>query len=231
MLRILLLLSLFLPMATSGDPVPSVVLAGDSTVAAYAKNSVQRGWGEMLGELLDPRVAVRNHAKPGRSTKTFRSEGLWTRTLDDCHPGDLLLIQFGHNDSHAKDKPESTDAATDYAANLRTFVAEARARGIKPVLVTPMHRRTFTPDGKLTDELQTYVNAMRDVASATHTPCVDLYRRSGEELLILGEEGTGDLFCKPEDRTHFSAKGARLMAGFVRDELKRELPSFSAWIR
>ena len=44
------------------------------------------------------------------------------------HP-QYILIQFGHNDSHAKGQPESTDADTTYADNLRGFVREAREAG------------------------------------------------------------------------------------------------------
>lgn len=69
---------------------------------------------------------------------------------------DVVLIQFGHNDSHARGRPEATDASTDFRDNLRTYVTESIALGATPILVTPMHRRTFNAGGTLLDILKPY---------------------------------------------------------------------------
>src|SRR6185436_8940895 len=44
---------------------------------------------------------------------------------------------------------------------------------------------------------------------------IDLFTRSGEVFTKLGEAGSADLNSAPTDRTHFSEKGARLLAGLV----------------
>ena len=59
-------------------------------------------------------MSSKNSAKNGRSTKTFLNEGLWAKAL--ALKPDVILIQFGHNDSHDPKLPEATNAATDYAA-------------------------------------------------------------------------------------------------------------------
>ncbi|MFA6544360.1 MAG: GDSL-type esterase/lipase family protein [Limisphaerales bacterium] len=94
-----------------------VAVIGDSTVCEYPAASNIRGWGHFLAPAFQPHVRVINLAQSGRSTKTFIKEGLWVKTL--AEKPDFVLIQFGHNDSHAKDRPESTDAATDYREFLR----------------------------------------------------------------------------------------------------------------
>ena len=201
----------------------TVVLVGDSTVCNYPSNSVTRGWGEFIQPVFKDNVRVVNLAASGRSTKTFIQEGRWEKALHQ-HPS-FILIQFGHNDSHDKKRPEATDAATDYKDYLRRYVDDARRAGAKPVLVTPMHRRRFASDGKLTRELQPYVEAMKQIANEKKVPLIDLFAMSEDLFQKLGDAASGDLSCKPEDRTHFSAKGAQIMADLVAKTLPQVEPT------
>lgn len=206
--------------ATRPEGPTRVIVVGDSTVANYSAADPMRGWGQMLPPLLGPGAKVVNLAASGRSTKTFLAEKLWDAALAQCRPGDLVLIQFGHNDSHGAGRPESTDAATEFRANLRQYVADVRQRGGVPVLVSPMHRRRFDRQGKLTTELGPYAESARLVAVETKAAFVDLHELSGRAMAALGDAGCADLFCSPEDRTHFSRKGATLMAGLVAQGLR-----------
>lgn len=190
-----------------------IAVIGDSTVCEYPAISNIRGWGHFLAAAFQSHVRIINLAKSGRSTKTFIKEGLWTKTL--AEKPDFVLIQFGHNDSHARERPESTDAATDYRDFLRRYVDEARTAGATPVLVTPMHRRSFDKDGKVTQELLPYADAMKAVAKEKQVVLVDLHAASGELFQKLGDAGSADLSCSATDRTHFSENGAQAMAGMV----------------
>jgi lysophospholipase L1-like esterase len=163
-----------------------------------------------------------NLAASGRSTKTFISEGRWAKTL--AEKPQFILIQFGHNDSHAKEKPEATDAATDYRENLRRYVTEARGISAVPVFVTPMYRRNFKADGTLEDNLMPYADAMKAVAAELHVPVVDLHEMSGALYLKLGPEKCHELENKPGDNTHFGEKGARAMAELVMSKLPGAVP-------
>jgi len=203
--------------ATESRPLRIVVL-GDSTVCDYPANSPIRGWGQMLGEGFKKPVAIRNLAASGRSTKTFIAEGRLKKALEE--PADYALIQFGHNDSHGKDRPESTDAATDYKEFLRTYVDSFQKAGTQPILVTPMHRRMFK-DAKVTEELRPYAEAMKAVAEEKKVPVIDLYTLSGALFEKLGDEGSADLSCSAKDRTHFSEQGARAMAALILPELAK----------
>ncbi|EIQ01354.1 lysophospholipase L1-like esterase [Opitutaceae bacterium TAV1] len=208
--------------ATGAAPGAGSVISiiGDSTVCNYSDASPRRGWGQILPEFLAPGVRVRNEAKGGASTKTFPAER-WQRALA-AKPA-YVLIQFGHNDSHPKEKPEATDAATGFRENLRRYIDEARASGAMPVLVTPPHRRMFR-SGRLTTELAAYSEAMHAVASETGTPLVDLYADSGDLFEKLGEEGSAAFTVNDlehpgrtgrGDRTHFTEAGARELARLV----------------
>ncbi len=79
----------------------TIYLIGDSTVRngdGSGRNG-QWGWGTLLHRYIDTnKIAIRNHAIGGRSSRTFITEGRWTKVLEVIRPGDYLLIQFGHND-------------------------------------------------------------------------------------------------------------------------------------
>jgi lysophospholipase L1-like esterase len=205
-----------------------IVILGDSTVANYPADSNMRGWGQVIGNGFHEGVMIHNLAANGRSTKTFIAEGLLKKSLN-VH-ADFALIQFGHNDSHKKGNPESTDANTDYKENLRIYVDAFQKAGTQPILITPMHRRTFR-GGKLTEELKPYADAMKAVAVERKVPVVDLYAASGELFERLGEAGSQDLNCTEKDRTHFSEKGAKALAELVLMGLKKSSPKLAAAVR
>src|SRR5262249_27214763 len=153
-----LLLSFFAAAAQVNAPaVVRIALVGDSTVADYKLEDPQRGWGQLFPEFVDAkRATIKNFAVNGRSTKTFKLEGRW-EPIFDFQPN-YIFIQFGHNDSHPKERPEATDAATDYTTYLEDYVTSGRAHGAEVILVTPMHRGNWAADGKhLTQELLPYV--------------------------------------------------------------------------
>lgn len=223
----------FLTLVALASPAPSdepirIVVLGDSTVCDYPAEAPTRGWGMYLADGFREPVVVRNLAASGRSTKTFLREGRLKKAIEE--KAQFALIQFGHNDSHARERPESTDADTDFKENLRTCADAFTKAGTAVVLVTPMHRRTFK-EGALTGELRPYADAMKAVAKEKNVSVVDLYARSGELFTRLGEVASADLNSSPTDRTHFSEKGARALAEIVCNELKKVEPRLAKALR
>ena len=77
--------------------LPTLFVIGDST-AAKGRPPIQ-GWGEpFLGYFDSSRINVVNAAHGGRSSRTFITDGTFGKMLDQVKPGDIVLIQFGHND-------------------------------------------------------------------------------------------------------------------------------------
>lgn len=214
--------------ATENKPL-NLVIIGDSTVCNYPTNDVRRGWGQFIQEYFDKEVKVINLAKSGRSTKTFIKEGLWAKAL--AAKPDIILIQFGHNDSHAPTRPEATDAQTDYKTNLCLYIDQARAAGAIPILVTPMVRRTFDANGKLEDPLQRYADAMKEVGKEKSVPVIDLHASSKTLVQSLGETETMKMANKPDDHTHFNAAGAQAMAKLVMQELPAVSPVLKSHLK
>ena len=110
---------------------PRIFLAGDSTASQkYAGVFPETGWGMGLAWYVAPRIEVLNHAMNGRSSKSFIAEGRLDAILDAVRPGDVLLVQFGHNDQRA-DPAVGTDPWTTYPAHLRRYLDGARERGAR----------------------------------------------------------------------------------------------------
>ncbi|MBI3865693.1 MAG: hypothetical protein HY290_27790 [Planctomycetia bacterium] len=218
------------PVAAADGPAVRIALVGDSTVASYEQPPADRpdltGWGQVFGEFFDGRVEVRNFAASGRSAKSFVAEGRWQPVLD-AHP-DYVFIQFGHNDQKEGDR--FADPEKEFPDQLRKYIADARAARAVHVLVTPVARRTFE-NGKPATTLMPYAEAMRKVGRETHTPVIDLHAASFELYGRLGDDASADLSAAATDRTHFSRKGARAMAGLVVAGLPRALPQLIPFLK
>src|SRR6266480_5709684 len=146
---------------------PILFLLGDSTVCDQPLEPYN-SWGQMLTRFFKPGIAVANHAESGESLRSSLGAGRLDKVLSLMKPGDDLFIQYGHNDM--KEKGEGVGAFTTYKTDLKKFVAEARKRGATPVVVTSMNRRTFDVDGKITNSLGDYPEAVRQVAKEENVP-------------------------------------------------------------
>lgn len=111
----------------------NIFLAGDSTVKDYSelgmyqggKNRDEGSWGEYLQNFFDPKkVAVKNYANGGRSTRNFINEGTLDKIAGQIKKGDYLFIQFGHNDS---------SNTSGYIEDRHVPLGKPDAKGIFPV--------------------------------------------------------------------------------------------------
>ncbi len=191
---------------------PTIVIIGDSTVANYSYKSDKGGWGEFLGGYL-PNAKIINYAKSGKSSKTFYLDGLWDKSIETLKRNMILLIQFGHNDSHVNSKEGTT--LNEYTAFLTHYIHEAKKKGAYPVLVTPMHRLKFDENGHLKQYLQKYERTMLSLANTENIPCINLYAYSEKIFEALGEKATSVFSPNKVDRTHFSKTGAAILAAYI----------------
>ena len=210
----LLLLTSF---RTDTRDVTTIFMIGDSTMAnkPLDGDNPERGWGQMPPGFFTEDIRVDNHARNGRSSKSFIDEGLWEQVRTQIRKGDYVFIQFGHNDE--KPKPDRhTDPGTTFDANLRRFVEETRAKGGIPVLFNSIVRRNFfdnknavTDDDlrrekvegtslegdTLIDTHGAYLESPRRVAAELDVPFVDLNRLTHDLVQDMGREASKSLFC------------------------------------
>ncbi|MFE7272727.1 rhamnogalacturonan acetylesterase [Streptomyces sp. NPDC057623] len=203
----------------------TLYIAGDSTAAQkYADAAPETGWGMALPFFLHKQLPVSNHAVNGRSSKSFVDEGRLDVVLAAIQPGDLLLIQFAHNDEKAADPTRYTEPWTTYQDYLRLYIEGARARGARPVLATAVERRKFDADGNAAPTHGDYPASMRALAREERVTLLDIQALSLALWQRLGVEETKTYFnwtATEQDNTHFNPPGAIAVARLVARELLR----------
>jgi lysophospholipase L1-like esterase len=191
-----MLLALLIATASlAQSPAPlRFILVGDSTMA------VKSGWGPGFCAAVPTQVTCINMAKGGRSSGSYRAEGSWTQVVDELKRNSnfqatYVLIQFGHNDQPGK-PGRSTDLATEFPANLQRYVDEVKSSGAKPILITPLARRSFR-DGKLKNDLEPWADAARKVAQENHVPVLELNADSVAAVQQMGPVEANTLAMGP----------------------------------
>lgn len=226
-LWLLVALGLLTAFALPGKKQVTVWLIGDSTMSEKeVKAYPETGWGTPFSHFFDSTVKLDNRAKNGRSTRSFRAEGLWKPVVENLKEGDYVFIQFGHNDE-GKEKIGRYTTPDEFKANLTAYVSETRSKRAIPVLVTPAARRKFDATGRVMESHPVYSDVVRSVAKEQEVPLIDLDRKSQELLQQFGVEHSKWLFnhLHPnehpnypqgrQDDTHFNELGARKMASLV----------------
>jgi len=202
------------------DDLPTIFLAGDSTVTDQTRPPTT-SWGQMLTRFFKPEIAVANHAESGETLKSFVTSLRLDKILGDVKAGDYLFLQFGHNDMKENWPQTYVEPFTTYKAYLKTFIAEARRRGVTPVLITSMHRRNFDSNGKIRNTLGDFPEAVRQAAREEDVALIDLHAMSAAFYEALGPEKSPLAFgAGGRDATHHSSYGAYELARCVVEGIK-----------
>ena len=263
--------------AYSAGPQKKVHTIGDATM--LEDESGRRGWVEMLPQYFTDNVVIDNRAKSGASSKSYYVEAtLWQNLLKggkyEMHEGDFLLIQFAHNDekNNGADGAELKEYFTrqgamhrvsgvdyrgttpfdTYKEYIRNFIKEAKAMGVKPIVVGSISRREFTEDRKRIsragkhdlgenfsvirnktffegekvhagDQTYDYVAAAKQVAGEfTDVPFINLTEQTAIMYAKYGYSYCASHLFAGNDKTHTTALGAALIAREFAFMLKRQ---------
>jgi len=197
--------------------VPTLFLLGDSTVCDQP-DEPYNSWGQMLPRFFKPGIAVANHGESGETYRDALGRRRTDKILSAMRPGDVLIMQFGHNDQK-QIKDGAGGPFTTYKAEIKTHVDAVRARGGLPVIVSPMERRRFDDAGKLVPTLADYADAARQSAAELQVPFIDLNAMSKTLYTALGPAGSEAAFAEPQpgklDNTHHSPYGSYELAKAV----------------
>lgn len=243
----LLLLFLSLTLGCTAPGPAKILMAGDSTMAdkplfkqledsltgeSMEEAFLERGWGQLLPEFISAEGTLLNFARNGRSTRTFVEGGLWGELYDQVSPGDLVIIQFGHNDGVITKRSYTNPA--QFRLNFVAFVNEVKAKGGDPILCTPVARRRFNDEGMLEATHGDYPEIIRSVAAQEEVPLIDMETLTSQWLQEAGVEGSKQYFHKLppgvsrlypkglDDNTHFNEQGAREVAQIFVNEIKKQ---------
>ncbi len=240
------------PQARAAGELPAIFTLGDSTVKSYTFDEApMSGWGQVFDKLFDPgKVRVLNYAMGGRSFRNAYNEGRLNDLLFAGRVGDIVLIQFGHNDESLDEARRFGRGSTEAMYErfiLEFYLPAIRARGMLPVFVTPMSRvKGDARPGEL------YVNSfgkrrfpdlMKRLGAAQGITVVDLnalsvdyYNRTGVEAITAmvmaieagetpGKTNDGSYAnghpANKIDGTHFRESLSKQYARMVASELAR----------
>ena len=222
--------------------IPTIWLIGDSTVRNGRGDGAnnQMGWGDELAPFFNPdKVNIVNLAIGGRSSRTYISEGHWAEALNLIKPGDIVLIQFGHNDSGPLDDAarargsipgigdeekaiynpvqQRQETVHTFGWYITQYVRDAKRKGATPILCSLIPRKIWDA-GKIVRGASTYGGWTRDVAIAEHADFIDLNEITAEKYDAMGATAVEPLFGDPH--THTTVAGAILNAESVVAGLK-----------
>lgn len=228
------------------NPVlPSIFLVGDSTANNHGDPNVPTkntlGWGTPFAQYFDlAKVNVVNAARAGRSSRTFLSEGLWDKVAAQLKPGDVVLIQFGHNDggpiddkarargslhgigeeSQEIDNPVTgkREVVRTFGWYLREMIRQTKEKGATPIVLSPTPNNVWQ-EGKIERGFGHYTEWAAEVAQQEQrTDFVDANAIISDEYERLGAQKVMAFF--PGDHTHTSPAGAEVNADCVVAGLK-----------
>lgn len=212
---------------------PVLFLIGNSTMRNGTKgngNNGQWGWGYFENKYFDGRkISVENQALGGMSTRTYYTK-LWPAVRDSLKKGDWVIISIGHNDNgpfdsgraravisgtgndsiHVKIKETGVEETVyTYGGYLRRYIAECRAKGANPILMSLTPRDAYDEKThKIVRKPQTGWAAI--VAAEEGVPFVDLNEISGQKLDSYSHWKEQYHFFG--DHIHSSAWGAEMNA-------------------
>jgi lysophospholipase L1-like esterase len=229
--------------------LPTLFIVGDST----ARNKLDLGWGDHFAHYFDTtKINIANRAVAGRSSRSYMAEGRWTATLAQVKSGDYVLIQMGHNDgagtpdSVQKDtkarsslkglgnetvevtlpgKPVET--VRTYGGYIRQYIADTRAKGATPILLTVTVRNIWK-DGKIERDMG-FRDYETQLSATAHVALVDMATCAADHFESLGPEKTALLF--PIDHTHTSPEGAEINANCVAKALREAKSPAAAYLK
>lgn len=226
--------SMTTPAAIRDPKLPTIFIVGDSTLNS---NAPMRGWGQEIGRFFDQsKVNVVNRAIGGRSSRTFIVEGRWEKVLAELKKGDIVIIQFGHNDvgmydnAASKDRPSihgEGDETVDFKRfkdgviekiqtfgwYMRKYAADAKAKGATVIYCSMVPHKDWENGRIVRRESDTFVRWTANAARATGSAFIDLNEMIAVEFEKLGETKVEEFFA--DKRTHSTLAGARLNAEIV----------------
>ncbi|MBW3522467.1 rhamnogalacturonan acetylesterase [Chryseobacterium sp. NKUCC03_KSP] len=230
---------------------PVLYIIGDSTVQNGSGKGADSlwGWGSFMNLYFNTdKIEIQNHAKGGRSSRTFITEGRWDSIMKTMKKGDYVLMQFGHNDggeladtlrargtikgigNESKDiyNPirKVNETVYTYGHYMRKYANEAKAKGAIPIIVSPVPRFKFDDKNKINKDQ--YGVWAQEVSKQTGAYFLDLNTMVIAKYEEMGPENVKNFF--PKDHTHTNEAGAvfnaELVAQGIKDLKKSELRKY-----
>jgi len=213
-------------------------IAGDST-AAPTDSLASQGWGLPFSDFFDSnKITIHNRALGGRSSRTFITEGHFDKLAAELRAGDLVLIQFGHNDTFAVNDAEAQvargslpgtggevvlidnvltnapEVVRSYGSYLCQMIDGVRERGALPIVFSTTPLNLWDDQDRLITN-SPYWDWARQVATEQGVPFVDVGASLANDYRARGRDSVRAFFASPDspyDTVHTSLAGAANVA-------------------
>ena len=217
---------------------PALFLVGDSITKTGTPPGDTGPWGmgyEVIPLFDAAKIHVYNEGAGGRSSRSYREEGLWAKILERLQPGDFVLLTFGHNDTaNSANYPdratitgnggetvqvgvgEQRNTLHTYGWYLREYIKDVQAKGATIIVCSPIPRNSWA-DGKIKRGFDGYAAWAVEAAKAGGALFIDLNRLASDRYDALGQEKTATYF---NDLQHTKKSGARVNAECVAEGLR-----------
>ena len=233
---------------------PTIFILSDSTACVYDqdKYAPRTGWGQKFEGLLNDKVTLNNIAVSGMSTRSFffaddasGDQGRFNTFNNAVKEGDIVLVQFGHNDEDASktekrtinktaDGNVDTTKSNSYEAYLQMIVDAAQNKNASVVFVTSPTTLSYAPSAAPA--------LMKKFAAEKGLPVIDLNAATIElfgkltsknltpkyYMMYWTEDTKEDFITKHgalgteyadktsyTDGTHYNAEGADMIANLL----------------
>lgn len=234
------------------DQKPVVYLIGDSTVASASSQNPIQGWGAKITALFDSsKVAVKNRSVSGISSRTYQTgfvhdpklleNGMWKSIMSTLKSGDVVIMQFGHNDEspvsdtsrmrgsikgNGNDSLVLTNHFTkrqetvySYGYYLKRLVSDIKSRGATAIICSPIPKNKWK-DGRVLRNNQDYGLWAKTVAKETDVLFIDLNQLVADQYDREGQEKVTHTYFVA-DGVHTTQVGAELNASLVVKAIKQ----------
>ncbi|KAH7041607.1 SGNH hydrolase-type esterase domain-containing protein [Microdochium trichocladiopsis] len=204
---------------------PTVYLCGDSTMALRGANDGSTdGWGPYLSKYLN--VPVVNSAIGGRSARSYWNEGRFQAVANSVKAGDIVVIEFGHNDGGSPNKNDNgrsdcpgqgtetciSDKTGEVVYTFVFYVVQASklmlAKGATVILSsqTPNNQWEGGVYGDGAPRFVGYQQVATKALASSSVTFVDHFQAVSKMYRKLGNSAVNAFY--PKDHTHTSPNGA-----------------------
>ena len=220
--------NLSIKITVTEEEVSVIWVGGDSTVTdqnagiPYYPRGSFSGWAQTLPRYIEG-AAVCNMSHSGLTSNCFRDDGHYDIVMEMIKPGDVMILQFGHNDQ----KRRNLAAFGGYRENLIRYVKEIREKRADAIICSPISRIPLTLNeaqakalsmSRRYSLLTDYADAAKDAARELDAFFVDLHSLTFNKWLEFGDDAKD--FFMPGDVTHTNEYGSVLIADMFMNEVR-----------
>ena len=216
--------------------LPVLFIVGDSTVHNTAPGIL--GWGDVVGKYFDTnKIIIKNSARPGRSSRTFQTQGWWAQVMAAARPGDFLILQMGHNDGVPLDDTnrsrgtipgigdesreiynpvmQTREVVHTYGWYMRKYISDTRAKGVTPIICSPVPRLPKATVKAGDVDPTAYVKWSEEIARDEHVYFIPLNHLILMNFVGMTPKEIQAKYFGPHENTHANPTGAALNASEV----------------